>query len=475
MSDFILWLENLISGILPFIFLIFCGIYLTLKSRFFQFRYLPSSVKYALGGIFSKNKSTDGVSPFQSACTALSATVGTGNIAGVAGAISLGGAGAVFWMWLSAALGMCVKVTEILLALKYREKAGGEYRGGPMYYIKNGLSSAFAPLGFLFAFAGVFAVFCSGNLTQTNASVTSVSDNFYIKLTVGIIFAAVTAFVIIGGSKRIGMFTEKIVPVMAAVYIVLSLGILIINIDFLKEAFIMIIKGAFNPSAVTGGLIGSVSATVMTGAARGVFSNEAGLGTSAMAHAAAENEEGVKQSLYGIFEVFADTIVICTLTALTILCSRVNINYGETASTELVQSAFSTLYGGWSFWLLGLMMCLFGISSVIGWGFYGVVCSGFAFGKAGKKLFTAIYPLVCIAGAVCRVDTAWRLSAFFNGIMLCINIAAVMLLSGEAAADMKNFRLETGKKGKLNDKRTDFAPAVKFEQRGSGAYNIRGE
>lgn len=475
MSNFLLWIESLISGILPFVFLIFCGIYLTVKSRFFQFRYLPTSVKYALGGIFSKNKSGKGVSPFQSACTALSATVGTGNIAGVAGAISLGGAGAVFWMWLSAALGMCVKVAEIILALKYREKDGGEYRGGPMYYIKNGLSDAFAPLGFLFAVVGVFAVFCSGNLTQTNASVTSVSDNFYVKLAGGIIFAAVTAFVIIGGSKRIGMFTEKIVPVMAAVYIILSLGILIINIDFLEEAFIMIIKGAFNPQAVTGGLVGSLSAAVMTGASRGVFSNEAGLGTSAMAHAAAENDEGVKQSLYGIFEVFADTVVICTLTALVLLCSRANINYGQTASTELVQSAFSTLYGGWASWLLGLMMCLFGISSVIGWGFYGVVCSGFAFGKAGKRLFTVIYPLVCVAGAVCRVDTAWRLSAFFNGIMLCINIIAVMLLSGEAAADMRNFRIEKRKKGKLNDKRTDFTPAVKFGKRRSGAYNIGGK
>lgn len=463
MTDILLWLENFISGILPFVFLIFCGIYLTFKSRFFQFRYLPAAISQALGGIFSRKKKAGGVSPFQSACTALSATVGTGNIAGVAGAISLGGAGAVFWMWVSALLGMCVKVAEIILSLKYRERADGEYRGGPMYYIKNGLSAAFAPLAFLFAVVGIFAVICSGNLTQTNAAVTSVAENYYIRFAVGAAFAVLTAFVLIGGSKRIGMFTEKIVPFMAAVYIILSLGILLVNIDFLKEAFIMIIKGAFNPSAVTGGLVGSLPAVVMAGASRGVFSNEAGLGTSAMAHAAAENEEGVRQSLYGVFEVFADTVVICTLTALVVLCSGTEISYGRTASTELVQSAFSTLYGSWSSGLIGVMMILFGISSVIGWGYYGSVCSGFVFGKTGRRFFTAFYPLVCIAGALCRVDTAWRLSAFFNGIMLCINVTAVMLLSGEAAEDMNNFRIKKRKKGKCNDKRTDFTPAVGTE------------
>ncbi len=434
----IMFAESLISGMLPFIFLLFCGLYLTYKCSFFQFGFLPSSVKYALGGIFKK-KAKGGVSPFQAACTALSATVGTGNIAGVAGAVSLGGAGAVFWMWVSAFAGMMVKAVEILLALKFRERKDGEYVGGPMYYIKNGLPKVFMPLAAVFSFTGIFSVFCSGNLTQTNAAVCSLNGGFPIKLAGGLIFAAVTAFVIIGGARRIGLFTEKIVPLMALIYILMTFGIIIANIGLLPGAFKMIFEGAFNPSAVTGGAVGSIITAVIEGASKGVFSNEAGLGTSAMAHSASELTDGVKQSLYGIFEVFADTVVICTLTALTILCSGVNIEYGKTASTELVNTALTTLYGKGAGILLAVMMCLFGLSSVIGWGFYGIVCSGFIFGMRGKKLFTAVYPFFCIAGAVLTADTAWRLSAFFNGIMLVVNMIAVMLLSSDAISQIREF------------------------------------
>lgn len=432
------FLESLISGMLPFIFLVLCGLYLTLKCRFFQFGFLPESVKYALGGIFKK-KTKDGVSPFQAACTALSATVGTGNIAGVAGAVSLGGAGAVFWMWVSAFAGMIVKAAEIVLALKFREKKDGEYVGGPMYYIKNGLPKAFAPLAAVFSFTGIFSVFCSGNLTQTNAAVCSVNGGMVMKIAGGVIFAAVTAFVIIGGARRIGLFTEKIVPFMALIYILMTFGIMGANIAALPNAFKMIFEGAFNPSAVTGGAVGSVISTVIEGASKGVFSNEAGLGTSAMAHSASEHTDGVRQSLYGIFEVFVDTVVICTLTALTILCSGVNIEYGKTASTELVNTALTTLYGKGAGILLAVMMCLFGISSVIGWGFYGTVCSGFIFGKRGKRIFTALYPFFCIVGAVIKADTAWRLSAFFNGVMLIVNMLAVMLLSSDAVNSIRSF------------------------------------
>lgn len=441
MRDFFCFVETLISGMLPFVFLVFSGIYFTVKSNFFQFKYLPSSVAYALGSIFKKRKKGE-VTPFQAACTALSATVGTGNIAGVAGALSLGGAGAVFWMWVSAFAGMIIKVAEIVLSLNYREKKDGVFVGGPMYYIKNGLPIAFKPLAAIFAVCGIFAVFTSGNLTQTNAAIASVGGGTAVKVTGGIVFAAVTAAVLTGGNTRIGAFTEKIVPLMAALYIVMTFGVIGKNLSELPHAFGMIIKGAFCPKAVTGGVIGSFTAALVNGASRGVFSNEAGLGTSAMAHSASDNTDGVNQSLYGIFEVFTDTVVICTLTALTVLCSGIYINYGATASTELVNEAFSVIYGDLSGALLALMMCLFGLSSVIGWGYYGTVCCSYVFGNKGKRLFVFIYPAACIIGAVCSADTAWRLSAFFNGIMLCVNTFAVMLLSSFVNEKLNNFSLK---------------------------------
>lgn len=429
---------------LPFAFLIICGVYLTVKSGFFQFRFLPFSIKHAVGGMFSRKKTKEGISPFQAACTALSSTVGTGNIAGVAGALALGGAGAVFWMWISALAGMVVKSAEIILALEFKEKKVG----GPMYYIKNGLPESAAPLAAVFSIAGIFSAFFSGNVTQTGSAIASLNAGTRVRLTFGIVFSAATAAVIIGGVKRIGKFTEKIVPLMALIYILMTFGVIAANINALPRVFGMIFEGAFKPAAVTGGAVGSVITAAVTGASRGVFSNEAGLGTSAIAHASAEENEGVKQSLYGIFEVFADTLVICTLTALTILLSGVNIEYGKTASTELAGSALSAVYGKGAIYLLSLMMCLFGLSSVIGWGLYGVSCSGFLFGRRGEKVFTVIYPLFCIVGAVCRVETAWRLSAFFNGIMLCVNLFAVMLLSDNAAGKMRGFK----KRGNTDDK-----------------------
>lgn len=453
MKNFFMFFENLISGVLPFIFLCFCGVYLTFKSGFFQFRFLPDSLKYALGGIFRKEETKDGISPFQAACTALSATVGTGNIAGIAGAVALGGAGAVFWLWVSASAGMIVKVAEIILALKYQGTKNGENLGGPMYYIKNGLPKGFSFLAPLFGFTAIFAVFCSGNLTQTNAAICSVSGNLTSKLIMGIVFAALTGLVIIGGAKRIGIFTEKMVPFMAVIYIIMTVTVIIANIQRVPKIFSMIFEGAFNPKAVTGGIIGSVMSPIMIGASRGVFSNEAGLGTSAMVHASAEENEGVKQSLYGIFEVFTDTIVMCTLTALTILCSGVNIEYGKIASTELVGYSMFGIYGKSSFYLLAFMMSLFGISSVIGWGFYGLVCSNFVFGKWGKKVFVFIYPFFCVIGSVLSADTAWRLSSFFNGIMLCINVFAVMLLSDKVIEKINEFKKEV----RINDRKKNRA------------------
>lgn len=401
---------------------------------------------------------TDGVSPFQAACTALSATVGTGNIAGVAGAVAIGGAGAVFWMWISAFAGMTVKVAEILLSLEYREKKNGEYVGGPMYYIKNGLPKLFAPLAVLYSAAAVPAVFCSGNFTQTNSAVLSIGGSSIIRLAGGIFFALLTLIVLAGGAQRVAGFTCKTIPFMAVLYLLMTFGIIFVNFERLPNALSMIFKGAFDPSAVTGGAVGSAAAAVFTGASRGVFSNEAGLGTSAMAHSASSHTDGVRQGLFGIFEVFADTVVICTLTALSLLCSGVGIEYGKGASAELVSSAFATLYGKYAVILLAVMMCLFGLSSVIGWGYYGIVSCDYLFGKTGRRLFIILYPLACIPGALINADTAWRLSGIFNGIMLCINAAAVLLLSENAINSMNGCRRKGLNASASSEKRIENIP-----------------
>lgn len=424
--------HGLISYFFPLSLLLLCGVYITLKGRFFQFRKFPLSIKFILKAIISKRSGNGELNSLQSACTALAATVGTGNIAGVAGAISIGGAGAVFWMWISAFLSMAIKYAEITLAVLFREKNSCEkFVGGPMYYIKSKLPKLLKPLAVCFAAAGIPATFCTGNITQSNSAILTVSNNMTIRFILGLLFALLAYFVILGGANRIGKFTEKTIPIMAVLYTVLSLGVILFNFKLLPTAFNMIIVGAFNPQAVTGGIIGSVLSCIISGTTKGIFSNEAGLGTSAMAHSAAFDANAKTQGLFGIFEVFIDTVVICTLTGLTILCSGVNINYGTVASAKLVGEAFSVNFGGFSYVLLAVMMCFFGFSSIIGWAVYGNICSDYLFGKNGSKIFILLYPLGSVIGAVLDVDFAWKISEFFNGIMLIINLPAIILLSDE--------------------------------------------
>lgn len=418
---------NLISGVFPFTALIFCGIYLTLKGRFFQIMLFPKSFRLMIRAFKSGDKKGE-LSSFQAACTSLSAAVGTGNIAGVSGALSIGGAGAVFWMWISAVLGMAVKAAEISVGVKHREKTAEGFKGGPMYYIKNGLPRM-KVLAFAFAALGIPAVFCTGNITQANAAITSVSDDKGIKLIIGIIFAVITYISVSGGLGRIGALAERIVPLMSVIYIIICLVIVILNIDFLPEAFKMIFIGAFSPKAVTGGAVGSFVTAALIGAQRGIFSNEAGLGTAAIAHSCAYDADCEAQGLFGIFEVFVDTILICTLTAITVLCSRVDVPYGSVASSELVVSALKTFFGKTAAPIISSMLCLFGFSSIIGWAAYGGMFAEFLWGKRLKSLFMVIYPLGCIFGAVAEVKTAWELSAFFCGIMLCLNLPMVIMLT----------------------------------------------
>ena len=423
---------------LPLSLLLICGIYLTLCGRFFQITQFKSSTKLIIKA-FKNKKNHARFSSYQAACTSLSATVGTGNIAGVAGALSIGGAGAVFWMWVSAVAGMCIKAVEILLAVKYRDETDGEFIGGPMYYIKKGMPKALKPLASAFCIAGIPAVFCTGNITQTNAAVSSIGTSTTVKLISGIVFTLLTFVVIGGGIERIGVITEKIVPLMSVLYILLSLSVIILNIDFLPTAFKMIFIGAFTPKAVTGGAVGSVITCALIGAERGVFSNEAGLGTSAMAHSSAFDAECKTQGLFGIFEVFVDTILLCTLTALTVLCSGVTINYGKASSSELVISALSKYYGNFAAPIISVMLCLFAFSSIIGWAVYGSICTKFLFGAKGEKIFLLLYPLGSLLGALWSVKLAWDISAFFNGIMLLINLPSIITLSGEA---LKYFKKE---------------------------------
>lgn len=429
MEKVFLFIEGLLSGMLPFVILVIIGVYLTVKTRGFQIRRLFTSIRFSL---FSNKKSEDGISSFGAMCNSLAATVGTGNIAGVAAAVSLGGAGAVFWMWITALLSMCVKASEIVIALYFRKSDKGGFFGGPMYYIKDGLGQKYRILAVIFSISGVFSSFATGNITQVNAATQVISNNFNIKLLIGLLLCICVGAVIIGGAQKIVKASSYLLPLMAALYIALCLIIIGKNYQCLDKAFFSIIKGAFSPKAVTGGAVGSFFTTVITGAQKGIFSNEAGLGTAGIAHASAKDANIKTQGLYGVFEVFADTLVICTLTALTILCSGVIIDYNSVASSGLVATAFSTVFGVASNGLLAVMLLLFGFASVVGWATYGIECSRFLFGRKGAKIYIFIYPLFCVIGAVIKVDFAWRIAEFFNGIMLLTNMFAVFMLSHKA-------------------------------------------
>ena len=424
MSYCLKFFESLISGMLPFVLLMFVGGFLTVKSGGFQFRNLGKSVKVFFTPEKNKGKN---LTAFQSACNSLAATVGTGNIVGVGAAVVLGGAGAVFWMWVSAAVAMCIKSAEIILAICFKEKQKDKYVGGPMYYIKNGLPQKYEFLAVIYAFAGIFSCFASGNVIQTNSAVLCFCDSIEIRLALGVVFAIITAVVIVGGATKISAFTTKAVPFMSVLYIVLCLGVITANFNSLPKCFIDIFKGAFCPSAVTGGVLGSVLNTVISGATKGVFSNEAGLGTAAIAYSAGESNDIYRQGLYGIFEVFLDTLVLCTLSALTILSSGIIIDYGN-EKTVPVANAFSSVYGRYSQLILGIMLCIFAISSIIGWAVYGISFSKFLIGAKGEKIFTRVYPFFCILGAVLNVKAVWRAAEFFNGIMIIVNMFAIILL-----------------------------------------------
>lgn len=435
--------NNFIWGVPAMICIIGVGLVLSFRTRFLQIRKFPYAMKVTFGRMFKKREASDGaMTPFQAVCTALAATVGTGNIAGVAGAIAIGGPGAVFWMWISAILGMCTKFSEVTLAVHFREKnVHGDLVGGPMYYIKNGLKKHWHWLAYLFSAFGVLTVFGTGNATQVNTITTAINTalmNYHViskdavptvNLVVGIILAILIALILLGGIRRIGRVTEKLVPFMALIYIVLAVGVILFNIGHVPAVFASIIEGAFHPAAVTGGAVGSFFMSMKKGVSRGIFSNEAGLGTGSIAHACADTRKPVKQGFFGIFEVFVDTIVICTLTALVILCSQVPVSYGQAAGAELTISGFTATYGNWVSVFTAVAMCCFAFSTIIGWGLYGTRCIEFLFGSRVNKPFMLVYALVAIVGATMDLGLMWSIAETFNGLMAIPNLIAVFLLS----------------------------------------------
>ncbi len=452
--------NSFVWGIPAMVCIIGVGLLLTIRTNFLQVRKFPYAIKTTIGRVFRKREASDGsMTPFQAVCTALAATVGTGNIAGVAGAIAIGGPGAVFWMWVSAFLGMCTKFSEVTLAIHFRERnAHGDLVGGPMYYIKNGLSKHWHWLAYAFAAFGVLTVFGTGNATQVNTITTAVNSaltNYNIigessintsNLIQGILIAFLVGLILLGGIKRIGRVTERLVPIMALLYIVLAFGVIIINIERLPEVFSSIIYGAFNPSAVTGGVVGSVFLSMQKGVARGIFSNEAGLGTGSIAHACADTQKPVKQGLFGIFEVFTDTIVICTLTALVILCSGISIQYGVDAGADLTIRGFTSTYGSWISIFTAIALCCFAFSTIIGWGLYGARCIEFLFNEKIIKPFMVVYSLVAILGATVNLGLLWSIAETFNGLMSIPNLIAVFLLSGTVVKLTKEYFTGEGRK-----------------------------
>ena len=445
--------NNFVWGVPAMICIIGVGLYLSLRTHFIQIRKFPYAIKTTIGRMFRKKEASDGaMTPFQAVCTALAATVGTGNIAGVAGAIAIGGPGAVFWMWISAFLGMCTKFSEVTLAVHFREKnEQGDFVGGPMYYIKNGLAKHWHWLAVLFSAFGVLTVFGTGNATQANTITTAINSallNYHIiddsqtgavSLVTGIVITVLVGLVLFGGVKRIGKVTEKLVPFMAMLYILLALGVVFLNIRKVPAVFGMIFEGAFSPSAVTGGAVGSFFLSMQKGVSRGIFSNEAGLGTGSIAHACADTQKPVKQGLFGIFEVFTDTIVICTLTALVILCSGVPVVYGSAAGAELTISGFTSTYGSWVSVFTAVAMCCFAFSTIIGWGLYGARCIEFLISSKVIRPFMLVYSLVAILGSTMDLGLLWSIAETFNGLMAIPNLIALFLLSGTVVKLVKEY------------------------------------
>lgn len=424
----------------PMLFLLVgTGVYLTLRTKFFSITKLGYILKNTFLKMFKKTSAGEGeVTAFQAVATALAATVGTGNIAGVATAISIGGPGAVFWMWVSALFGLTTKFAEVVLSIEFREKnKAGQWVGGPMYYIENGMKKKW--LASIFALFGALAAFGIGNMVQSNSVAAALEFSFGVpKLATGLILAGISAVVILGGIKRIGQVTERLVPFMAAFYIIGALFIIIMNIDQLGNALSLIFGSAFTGTAAVGGFAGStLSMAMRRGVSRGVFSNEAGLGSAPIAHAAASTDHPVRQGLWGVFEVFVDTLVICTLTALSIIMSGV-WNKGSTGAA-LTTEAFNTAMPGFGGYIVSIGILLFAYSTILGWAYYGEKCIEFIAGTKAILPYRIVYVPLVVVGAVGGLTVLWDLADTLNGLMAIPNLIALLALSPIVLKRTKEF------------------------------------
>ena len=424
-------INGIVWGPVMLALLIWMGLFLSSETNFLQFRKFGYMLKNTILGVFSSNqheKDASGVSPFQAVATAMAGTIGTGSIAGIATAIVSGGPGAIFWMWVSALLGMVTKYAEIVLSLNFREKnAKGEWVGGPMYYIKNGLKIKW--LAALFAIFAMIACLGTGNATQSNSIAIALDSTFNIAPWItGAVLTAIAAGVILGGMRRIASVNEKLVPIMAVFYVLCAIVALILNLDKVPEAFSLILKEAFNFRAAGGGVAGYGIMTAMHyGFSRGVFSNEAGLGSAPIAHAASSTKSPIKQGLWGMFEVFFTTIIICTLSGVIVLSSGF-WNTGEFQGSALSIAAFNSAVPGLGGIGVTFATIFFALSTILGWAYYGEVCIQYLTGSSEKAVFIyrCIYVAVVFIGAVGNLDLIWSISETMNGLMIIPNMIGVI-------------------------------------------------
>lgn len=446
MQEFLLQLNEMVSAAvwgLPMIIALVCtGAYFTVKSRAFQIRRLGTILRSTLGSI--SGGSRDGASPFKAMATALAGSAGTGNIVGVSAAIAAGGPGAVFWMCISGLLGMMIKFAEVCLAVKYRKKTPDGWRGGPMYYIDRGLGGRFHILAVIFAAVCALASFGVGNMTQVNAAAVSLEESFGVPpLCFGIGMALLTALVIFGGMTRIYSIAGFVVPFMSLFYIAGAVVVIGVNFRGLPAAVSGIFTGAFGLRQAGGGVIGYTAAqAVRFGVSRGVFTNEAGMGSSPIAHAGADTPHPAAQGMWGAAEVFIDTVIVCTVTALAILSSPEYISGAPVGNWELASAAFTGVMGPFGGYFISASLVLFSFATVIGWSYYGQCCVEYLFGKGRRAavfVYRAAYVLCAAAGAVSSLDALWTLADTLNGLMAIPNLIAVVMLSGRVFELMEEY------------------------------------
>ena len=481
-------LNSFIWGVPGLVLLIGTGLLLTLGTKVFQVTYVAHWWKETIGTLFKKDSAStqktdkQSISQFQALCTALAATVGTGNIAGVAAAIVIGGPGAVLWMWVAAFLGMMTNYSENVLGIYFRRRnADGEWSGGPMYYLKDGLGKKkgfkgiASVLAFLFACFAILASFGIGNMGQVNKIVLNMESAFFadatwtlgginmINLCIGAGLLIVGALIIIGGLQRIASVAERVVPFMAISYVLLGIVALVINYDMIIPALVSIFKFAFGIQAVAGGVAGvAIKQVIVQGCKRGVFSNEAGLGSSVIVHSASDVKEPVRQGMWGIFEVFFDTMIVCTMTAMIALTSgMIDLNTGMAMEgvndATLISQAFGSVFGKPGEWFVAIAMLLFAFTTVLGWSQYGSKAVEYLLGEKAVKVYKVIFVAMILSGALMTSSLAWDISDTFNGFMMVPNLIGVLSLFPLVIKITKNYVAR-------KIKNEDIAPVLSYDK-----------